>query len=368
MTPTRLRLAFSTSFVLLFCSVSYLYHTYRSPIYHPLADKGDAGLFFPNDPVPRFNFKSLAKYPAQNLNEPSKFTFATFYCSRNPSMLGPYFESTQSIIWRILWSDFRTSKYPIVVFVCPFIPEENRQILRGQGAVVKEIELLDDIVPDKEISTKRWIDVLSKLNLWKEVEWKRIMFLDSDAFPVRNIDDIFDMVPEQKCDRDSLGPEDAWIVEGGQRGDDMCNYVYAGVSQFYDENINAGMLLLKPNLDMHAKLIRAARSTGDYKPSDLEQGVLRSKNAFAANGPFPVKRLPVSRLHTIVMILGSPEPDLNPNSPIRANVKKTDHLEWFTRRDRCTHRFRAQGGSVQDSSHKDVEQVLGRRDQSDVSE
>jgi inositol 3-alpha-galactosyltransferase len=257
---------------------------------HALSNEEDVVLATPNDPLPRRDFASLAKYPATNINEPSKYAFATLYCTRQPDLQGPYFEATQSTIWRFLWSDYR-SKYPFIVFVCPFIPEKYRQIFRGQGALVKEIELLDNIIPDEAISTKRWIDVLSKLNLWKEVEWNRIVFLDSDAFPVTNIDDIFDTVPVQQCKREALRPEDKAIVENGRGGEEMCNYVYAGVSQFSEDNINAGMLVLKPNLDMHAKLIRAAKSTGEYNIKDMEQGVLKSKNAFAADGPFPVNRL-----------------------------------------------------------------------------
>ena len=258
---------------------------------HALSNVEDAGLAFPYDPVPRCNFAALSKYPAHNINEPSKFAFATLYCTRKPDTRGPYFETTQSIIWRLLWSDFK-SKYPVIVFVCPFIPEEHRRVFKGQGAIVKEIELLDDIIPDEEIKTKRWIDVLCKLNIWKEIEWKRIAFLDSDAFPITNIDDIFDLVPEQQCKKKALDPEDKAVVDDGKRGDDMCNYVYAGVPLFAPDNINAGVLILKPNLDMHAKLIRAARRTEDYKIQDMEQGVLMSKNAFASSGPFPVHILP----------------------------------------------------------------------------
>ena len=258
---------------------------------HALSDAEDIGLAFPYDPVPRCDFAALSKYPAQNINEPSKFAFATLYCTRKPDTRGPYFETTQSIIWRLLWSDFQ-SKYPVIVFVCPFIPEEHRRIFRGQGAIVKEIELLDDIIPDEAIKTKRWIDVLCKLNMWKEVEWERIAFLDSDAFPITNIDNIFDLVPVQQCKKEALDPSDKVVLDGSKRGEDMCNYVYAGVPLFSPDNINAGVLVLKPNLDMHAKLIRAARRTGDYKIEDMEQGVLMSKNAFASDGPFPVHKLP----------------------------------------------------------------------------
>jgi alpha-N-acetylglucosamine transferase len=295
--PRTLRTYLTAALGLVVFSVIYLSYTYYFPArasfighkHGALEEADDLGLGFPLDPIPRRDFAPLSKYPAHNINEPSKFAFATFYCTRQPDVRGPYFEATQSIIWRLLWSEYR-SKYPVIVFVCPFIPEENRRIFRGQGAIVKEIELLDDIIPDEAIATKRWIDVLSKLNVWKEVEWKRIVFLDGDAFPVTNIDDIFEIAPVQRCKEDALSPEDKAVVNNGVGGDDMCNYVYSGVQQF--SYINAGMMVLKPNLDMHAKLIKAARSTQDYDVNDLEQGVLKSKNAFGDSGPFPVYRLP----------------------------------------------------------------------------
>lgn len=220
-----------------------------------------------------------------NINEPTKYAFSLLYCTRDIDPRDVYLESTQSIVWRILWSPWR-SKYPIIVFVCPFILEETRNLLRGQGAIVKEIELIDDIIPDEIISTKRWIDVLSKLNIWKEIEWQRIIFLDADAFPITNIDSLFDEVPEQTCKKELLTPEDKAVVNG-PHGDDLCKYVFGGVPQYGIDNINAGLMVIKPSLAMHAKLMYAARRTQDYVLNRMEQGVLNSKNGFDLNGPFP---------------------------------------------------------------------------------
>lgn len=294
--PRPLRSYLLTAIALIFFPILYLEGfsgRYTQEPGHDLTRGGsiDAiGLAYSYSPLPRQDFTTLAKYPAHNIQEPSKNAFATFYCTRQSDTRGPYFESTQSIIWRLLWSPYR-SKYPIIVFVCPFIPEEQRRIFRGQGALVKQISLLDDIIPDSEISSKRWIDVLSKLNLWAETEWARLVFLDGDAFPVTNIDELFDIVPMQRCKEELLKEEDRAVVENGVGGESMCDYVYAGV-EHVQEMINAGVLVISPNKDMHAKLLRAARSTGDYTPQDMEQGVLKSINAFASDGPFPVYRLP----------------------------------------------------------------------------
>ena len=292
-----LRLSFTAALGLIVFSVAYL--SYSNNLIpgggprHSLLKTDDIGLIPPLSPIPRRNFASLAKYPPHNINNPAKYAFSTLYCTRSADMRGPYFEAVQSIIWRVLWSDYK-SQYPIIIFVCPFTPKENRDIFRGMGAIVKEIELLDNIIPDEKISTKRWIDVLSKLNIWKEVEWNRIVFLDGDAFPILNIDDIFDKAPVQKCKKDGLGPwpvDKALIESGSTKAEDMCNYVYSGVPQFTVDNINAGMMIMKPNLDMHARILRAARKTEDYDVRYMEQGVLKSINAFSLDGPFPVHHM-----------------------------------------------------------------------------
>lgn len=242
-----------------------------------------------NDPIPRRDFRTLAKYPPQNINEPSKYAYATLYCSRTPSPRDPYFQAAQQIIWRLLWSSYR-SKHPVVVFVCPFIPQENRRILAGQGAVVKEIGLLDDIIPDTTLPLQRWMDVMSKLNLWAEVEWKRLVFLDLDAFPITNMDELFN-TPMQHCNETRLSDEDLAVVEHGKGGDEMCNYIFAGVKQWDSYVVNAGVMLFTPNLDMHARLLRGARRTDEYIAADMEQGVIKASVGFGPDGAFPTHYL-----------------------------------------------------------------------------
>jgi inositol 3-alpha-galactosyltransferase len=243
-------------------------------------------LEYTNDPIPRRDFTSLLKYPPQNINEPIKYAYATLYCSRTPDIQGPYFQAAQQIIWRLLWTPYR-SKYPVIVYVCPFIPEGHRKILRGQGAIIKEIGLLDDIIPNEALLHQRWMDVMSKLNLWGEVEWTKIVFLDLDAFPIANMDELFDLVPMQRCITEKLSKEDRAVVENGKGGDEMCNYIFAGVKQYETFVVNAGVMLLTPNLDMHARLLRGARRTDEYVMADVEQGVLMANVGFGLDSAFP---------------------------------------------------------------------------------
>lgn len=192
-----------------------------------LGKNEDPSLLPVYNPIPQRDFSTTAKYAPQNMQDESGYAFALFYCTREPSLSDPYFEATQNIIWRILWSDYR-SVHPVIVFVCPFTLPQQRIILRGQGAIVKETELRN-FVPVEKIPVVRWQDQFSKLNMWKETQFKRIAFMDSDAFPIWNVDDVFDKVPERECVMDSLSPEDhaAALRKGGS---EFCNYVYGGKS------------------------------------------------------------------------------------------------------------------------------------------
>lgn len=252
----------------------------------------DPTMLYMHNPIPRRDFAAFAKYPAQNLNDPSGYAFATFYCTRQADVRDPFFEATQSIIWRLLWSDFR-SDHPVLVLVCPFTTKEQKDILRGQGAIVKETEILKDFVPEEKIPVHRWQDQFTKLNLWKETQYKKIVFMDSDAFPVLNIDDVFDLVPEQRCHVDNLSAEDSeTMATQGEAANEFCNYVYGGVDPYGLGEINGGFLVFKPNMLMFEKLLRSASDTDHYDVTRMEQGLLHSELAFSFDGPFPAHNLP----------------------------------------------------------------------------
>ncbi|KAJ8607094.1 hypothetical protein MRB53_040530 [Persea americana] len=70
---------------------------------------------------------------------------------------------------------------------------DQRDILRGQGAIVEELPAIDQVVSYKELAVARWADQFSKLGIWNYTSFDRIAFLDSDVFPVENIDDYFDI-------------------------------------------------------------------------------------------------------------------------------------------------------------------------------
>lgn len=237
---------------------------------------------------PKIDITKYANYqPHQYNGKPGGKTFATYLCTRNTSIHNPYFAATQQLVYRNLWSPTIASKqHPFTVFVAPFIPQEQRDILSGAGAIVREIELV--AWHPKSAVNGRWRDQFSKLHFWNQTDFSRIAYMDSDAFPLVNIDDIFEHVTTQRCNAELVDPEDK-ASEGG-----ICDYVMASVPDLYDspdghKSLNGGVLVLEPNVAMYARLIRNMAKTDSYSEMFAEQSYLNWQ--FGQDSAFPATLL-----------------------------------------------------------------------------
>ena len=236
-------------------------------------------------PRPQIDFTKYKNYPAIN-SEGSRNAFATLLCSRDGGLNDPYWATAQSIVWRLLWSWHASRKYPVIVFVCPFVPTYQRDVLRGQGAIVHELPLLDGIIDDRLISIRRWVDQFSKLNMWSFTQYDKIAYLDSDAFPVDNLDDVFDLVETRTCIREKL-----------DEPMDQCEYSFAGVAWFDPfagvSEVNGGFIVFSPNEEIHKRLLRNCQRTEEYPFAHMEQSFLNSTLGFGYDSPFPGQLLDV---------------------------------------------------------------------------
>lgn len=237
---------------------------------------------------PRTDLKLFKDYPAHNyVGKGNESTFAVYFCTRNSSMEDPYFAATLQLVWRMLWSDnSRSLKHPFTVFVAPFIAQEQRDMLAGAGALVRELDLLG-WAPEVTVDARRR-DAFSKINLWAQKDFAQIAALDSDAFPIRNIDSIFDEATPRICDLNKLATED---LAHSQK---ICDYTFAAVPVTSKKGalstVNVGVMVLQPNEYMHQRLLRGYNHTESYDNRLAEQAFMNW--AFAANGPFPVSFLP----------------------------------------------------------------------------
>ncbi len=192
--------------------------------------------------------------------------------------------STQQVIYRTLWSPTTASpRYPFTVFVAPFIPQRQRDLFLGAGAHVIELPLIDYTPVNAEIYA-RWKDLFSRLHMWNQTQFTRIAFLDGDAFPLQQGDDIFEAARPQKCVREKLDAADLAAV------DEICDYVFSGVPMLNGAEISMAVAVLAPNEAMHARLLRNMDQTDKFDNSLVEQGYLSFQ--FERGGAFPVQHLP----------------------------------------------------------------------------
>ncbi|KAJ0119069.1 meiotically up-regulated protein [Diaporthe amygdali] len=234
---------------------------------------------------PVFDIAKLKQYRAHNDRGPGQFAFATYLSTRDNSVADPYFLSAMQLVYRILWDPkSRSASHPVVVFVAPFIPQQQRDLLQAAGAIVRELELVPWDPPKDESGGQlfpfaRWRDLFSKLNIWAQLDFARVAFLDLDAFPVRDLDLIFDesVSPRQRCRAELLPPEDR-IHEA-----EICDYVFAGHG--LADGVNVGVIVLEPNRYMHQRLLRECQDTTKFDNKMAEQAFLNY--AFGRGGPFP---------------------------------------------------------------------------------
>jgi alpha-N-acetylglucosamine transferase len=228
--------------------------------------------------MPDFDAHSLRRYKPHNYRGPGHETFATYYSTRNATVHDPYFLAAQQMAYRLLWDPrSKSNKHPLTVFVAPFVPDEQRDLLAAAGAIVREL----DLVPWHPAAQTyaRWRDLFSKLNMWGQTDFSRITFLDLDAFPVNNIDKIFDLAPSKRCDKAKLPAEDKPM------GKEICQYTFTGTEVPGYAEINVGVMVFSPNRAMHTRLLREYLNTDKYDSKMAEQAFL--SYAYSVDGPFP---------------------------------------------------------------------------------
>lgn len=231
---------------------------------------------------------SYAQLPPKNLDPSAKDhgpTFATYLSTRNSSVFDPYFLATEHLVYRTLWKpESETRKgYPFTVFVAPFIPQAQRHLLAGAGANVVELPLIG-WKPTVSIWA-RWRDLFSKLHMWAQTQFSLIAFLDSDAFPLRPLDDIFDVSKPQRCKQQLLTNK-----EDQRKEEEICDYVFAGVRMMYIEEINVGVTVFNPNKAMHSRLVRESSDPNNFDNNMAEQAFLNKY--FGKDSAFPTQFIP----------------------------------------------------------------------------
>lgn len=233
---------------------------------------------------PKMDTMKLRRYKPHNYKGQGHPTYATYVATPGGSLNEPYFVAAQQLIYRTLWDPQSGGIYPFTAFVAPHITEEQRNLLAAAGAIVRELEPVT--WHPVQGTFARWKYQFAKLNMWKQTDFSRIFFLDSDAFPVSNIDDVFD-TPQASCKKELLPAEYQTSEE------DNCTYTFMAAQQNFLPSpetgileLNTGVMLLQPHTAMHAHLMREMPQTEKWDTAMADQGFL--SEVFKASGAFPV--------------------------------------------------------------------------------
>ncbi|XP_028396337.1 galactinol synthase 1-like [Dendronephthya gigantea] len=127
------------------------------------------------------------------------------------------------------------SCYPnLLALVTDTVSKESRSALEATGFSVHVVESLDCNWMDKklgyEITNKGIPGTHTRFNIWRYTQFDSIVYVDTDFFPLVNMDELFDLPKEFSA-------------------------VYCGRPGVLDPCFNAGLAVFKPHLDTYQGLM-----------------------------------------------------------------------------------------------------------------
>jgi alpha-N-acetylglucosamine transferase len=128
------------------------------------------------------------------------------------------------------------SKKEIVCMVTPNISSRVQDIL-SQVCTVIQVDLIRSAdFANLELLGRPDLDIsFTKIQLWRLTQYKKLVFLDADAFPLRNIDELFD----RPCF--SAAPDSGW-----------------------PDCFNSGVFVTEPSESTYQDLIAIASKKGSF--------------------------------------------------------------------------------------------------------
>lgn len=216
-----------------------------------------------------------------------------------------YFYSTRVMGYQLMHnpSTRTNTSIPFVVLTTKGVSERKRSRLRKDGATVITV---DDVpLPNWfSISNPYWVDVMTKLRVFQQTQYEKILLLDADVLPVRRLDDVFHdpatetVAPllDKKRDNDSIPLPATYMFAGMTAGggrehdSETKEKYYASMAKYNElEQVNAGFLLAAPSQEIYDYYTSILREEGRFDPSAPEQNMLIE--AHRLDGPMPWKSI-----------------------------------------------------------------------------
>ncbi len=216
-----------------------------------------------------------------------------------------YFYSTRIMGYQLMHNPETRSNtsIPFVVLTTKGVSERKRARLRKDGAVVI---VVDDVpLPDWfSIGNPYWLDVMTKLRVFQQTQFEKILLLDADVLPVRRLDGIFEdpatemAAPLQNKRRagDQIPLPSTYMfagmTSGGGRDHDSETEekYYASMERYHElDQVNAGFLLAAPSQEIYEYYTSILAEEGRFDPAQPEQNLLIE--AHRIDGPMPWKSI-----------------------------------------------------------------------------
>lgn len=216
-----------------------------------------------------------------------------------------YFYSTRVMGYQLMHNlETRSNtSIPFVVLTTKGVSERKRARLRKDGAVVIVVE--DVPLPDWfSIGNPFWVDVMTKLRVFQQTQYDKILLLDADVLPVRRLDGVFQdpatevvaPLQDKKREGDKIPLPATYMFAGmtnggGREHDSETEEKYYGSMAKYGEleQVNAGFLLAAPSQEMYDYYTSVLHEEGRFDPAQPEQNLLIE--AHRLDGPLPWKSI-----------------------------------------------------------------------------
>lgn len=212
-----------------------------------------------------------------------------------------YFNLTRLLAYQLLQVPETRIQNPDIGFVVlcgTKLPEAKREILRKDGATV--IPLEDVTLPSWIHSSEpRWSEQFTKLRVFEQTQYSRVLYMDADYMIMHRMDEIFrepiitQLTPtlfirkkEIKQDEGPLPKQ--WLFagrseNGGQGGFDHF------VPPIQTNYANGGFFMVAPQQEMYDHLMNLMQIEGRFDTHFMEQDMLNY--VFRRDGPMPWREL-----------------------------------------------------------------------------
>ena len=145
---------------------------------------------------------------------------------------------------------YHKCQYDIIIMITKDVSESAKKKLRNLNVIIKNVDeihyqgKLSHLIEDRYGKQNNSWMMFTKINIWKQTQYEKLLYIDADTIVLKNLDSIFEI------------NENISAVFGG--------------SLFHKyEGIEAGVLLIKPSMETYNKLIEAMNSDKyDLRMSD----------------------------------------------------------------------------------------------------